>query len=442
MSDRTDSALENGTNDFEKAPGGPSVSSGPQEPEPQPPTEAPDGGSKAYLSLLGGSLGLFISFGWVNCIAVFQAEYETNQLKNYSSSTISWITSSEFFFMLFFSPLSGYLFDNYGPRLPIFIGGFMHIFGLMMTSLSKEYYQFFLSQSVCSGLGTSLIFTPAMTSPMTYFKKRRALAGGITVAGSSLGGVIFPLMVKYLPEVHFGWTMRTCAFLILGLWLITIATISSNLPHGGRKFEIANYTRPFTEPKFLILLGFCYFLYWGLFVPFNYLVISSVECGMSLSMALSMAFNLIPIMNGANLIGRTVPNVLADRYGRFNVLIIMVFFTGVITLALWLPGHSNAALIVYAAIFGITSGTCIGLTPPLVMTIFPPREVGFRIGTALAVAGIAALTSPPIAGAIASNSGGSYENSTIFSGVNFMIATAFLIWLRVQVAGWKPTTKA
>jgi MFS family permease len=66
--------------------------------------------------------------------------------------------------MLFASPLSGYLFDNYGPRLPIFIGGLLHVFGLMMTSLSKEYYQFFLSQSVCSGLGTSLIFTPAMTS--------------------------------------------------------------------------------------------------------------------------------------------------------------------------------------------------------------------------------------------------------------------------------------
>lgn len=181
MSDRTDSTIENGPSDSEKAPGSPSVSSDPTEPKPQPPQEAPEGGTKAYLSLLGGSLGLFISFGWVNCIAVFQAEYETNQLKNYSSSTISWITSSEckapsgiqpdfkltvriVFFMLFFSPLSGYLFDNYGPRLPIFIGGLLHVFGLMMTSLSKEYYQFFLSQSVCSGLGTSLIFTPAMTS--------------------------------------------------------------------------------------------------------------------------------------------------------------------------------------------------------------------------------------------------------------------------------------
>lgn len=66
--------------------------------------------------------------------------------------------------MLFASPLSEYLFDNYGPRLPIFIGGLLHVSGLIMTSLSQEYYQFFLNQSVCSGIGTSLIFTPAMTS--------------------------------------------------------------------------------------------------------------------------------------------------------------------------------------------------------------------------------------------------------------------------------------
>jgi hypothetical protein len=28
---------------------------------------------------------MFVAFGWVNCIALFQAEYETNQLKDYSS---------------------------------------------------------------------------------------------------------------------------------------------------------------------------------------------------------------------------------------------------------------------------------------------------------------------------------------------------------------------
>lgn len=172
------------TAELEKGSPSSSSSSSLAEPKPQAsgPPAAPEGGTKAFLSLLGGSSGLFISFGWVNCIALFQAVYQTNQLKAYSSSEVSWITSSEcesrlpqlavkqqahfnlVFFMLFMSPLSGYLFDNYGPRLPIGIGGLMHVFGLMMTSLSSKYYQFYLAQSVCSGIGTSLIFTPAMTA--------------------------------------------------------------------------------------------------------------------------------------------------------------------------------------------------------------------------------------------------------------------------------------
>lgn len=48
-----------------------------------------------------------------------------------------------------------------------------------------------------------------MTAPMTYFRKRRAIAGGLAITGSSLGGVIFPIMVVHLlPKVGFGWTMR------------------------------------------------------------------------------------------------------------------------------------------------------------------------------------------------------------------------------------------
>lgn len=66
--------------------------------------------------------------------------------------------------MLFFSPVGGRLFDNYGPRVPMAIGTAMHIFGLMMLSASREYYQIMLSQSVCSGIGSSLVFSPAVTA--------------------------------------------------------------------------------------------------------------------------------------------------------------------------------------------------------------------------------------------------------------------------------------
>jgi hypothetical protein len=76
--------------------------------------------------------------------------------------------------MLLFSPIAGKLFDSCGPTLPLAIGSFMHVFGLMMTSLSTKYYQSMLSQSVCSGIGTSLIFSPSMTAVSAksgYFKQ-------------------------------------------------------------------------------------------------------------------------------------------------------------------------------------------------------------------------------------------------------------------------------
>ena len=61
-------------------------------------------------------------------------------------------------------PVAGHWFDRRGPREVILFGTFMHVFGLMMASISKEYYQILLSQGVCSALGASAIFQPGETS--------------------------------------------------------------------------------------------------------------------------------------------------------------------------------------------------------------------------------------------------------------------------------------
>jgi hypothetical protein len=55
------------------------------------PASFPDGGAKAWLAVAGASACLFVSFGWVNCIGVFQEYYQSNQLKEYSTSAIAWI---------------------------------------------------------------------------------------------------------------------------------------------------------------------------------------------------------------------------------------------------------------------------------------------------------------------------------------------------------------
>lgn len=62
--------------------------------------DAPDGGTWAWLCVLGAWCTSFCSFGWLNSIGAFQEYYQTGPLSTYSASTISWIPSLQIFFMM------------------------------------------------------------------------------------------------------------------------------------------------------------------------------------------------------------------------------------------------------------------------------------------------------------------------------------------------------
>lgn len=238
------------------------------------PADFPDGGLEAWLVVLGGWCCLFCSFGWINCIGIFQEFYQLDYLKQYSSSTVSWIPSMEVFMMFLGGPFFGKVFDNYGPRYLLLIGTFFHVFGLMMTSLSKQYYQILLAQGVCSSLGASAVFYSAMSSVGTWFFKNRAAAFGIMASGSSLGGVIFPIMVsKLIPRVGFPWTMRACAFMILGMLVVANLTVKSRLAPKPRKLDIMEFIRPLREPAFALICIASFFFFFGTFLPFNFIIL-------------------------------------------------------------------------------------------------------------------------------------------------------------------------
>lgn len=156
------------------------------------PAGPPDGGSKAWLTTVGAWCCLFCGFGWVNSIGVFQAYYSENQLRDYNQDQIAWILSVQVFLMQGLAPVFGKVFDSYGPHELLIVGTFFHVFGLMMLSLSSEYYQILLSQAVCSGAGASALFYAGTSAVSTWFQKRRALALGIAASGSSVSGLIVP----------------------------------------------------------------------------------------------------------------------------------------------------------------------------------------------------------------------------------------------------------
>lgn len=238
------------------------------------PADFPDGGLEANLVALGSWFCLFCSFGWINCIGVFQEYYEVHLLTGYSSSTVSWIPSMETFMMFLGGPFAGIVFDNYGPRYLLLGGSLLHVFGLMMTSLSTQYYQLFLAQGVCSALGASAVFFAAMNSIGTWFFKKRATAFGVMASGSSLGGVILPIMVlKLIPKIGFPWTMRAVAFMFFGMLAIANLTVKSRLKPRPKKVEIMEFVVPLKEPAFALLCISSFFFFFGTFLPFNFVIL-------------------------------------------------------------------------------------------------------------------------------------------------------------------------
>ena len=139
----------------------------------------------------------------------------------------------------------------------------------------------------------------------------------------------------------------------------------------------------------------------------------------------------------SSVFGRTVPNALADKLGRFNVMIVMSSFTTIIILALWLPATGHIPLLLFAVLFGIGSGAGIGLTPALAAQVSPIKDIGVRSGAIFAISSFAALTGSPIGGQIIADSHGSFRNMIAFSGVSCAVGAALFLAARITIGGIK-----
>ncbi|KAK2836955.1 hypothetical protein FQN49_006553 [Arthroderma sp. PD_2] len=397
------------------------------------PSAYPDGGVEAWTVVFGGFCALFVSFGWINCVGIFQDYYQAHDLKSYSPSSVAWITSLEIFMMYLVAPACGKGFDNFGPRYLLIGGSAFHVFGLMMTSLSTEYYQFLLAQGICSPLGAGFLFYPTMNSTVTWFYKRRALAVGIVASGSSLGGIIMPIMInKLIPMVGFAWAMRTCAFLILGLCIVACSCVKARIPPHPRPLVLKEFFTPFMEMPFVLLTTATFLYCFGMFLPFTFLVLHARRYGVPDS----LATYLVSIFNAASILGRTIPGHLADRMGLFNVVIIMSFFSVIVVFAIWIPSRGTAPDVIFAILFGFASGSLVSLPPSLIAHISDVRKIGVRSGTMFATVSMAVLLGNPIGGSLVPDVvHGDYWKMQVFSGSMLLAGSMFFVFTRVRLAG-------
>ena len=258
----------------------------------------------------------------------------------------------------------------------VYTGSVGMVFCIMMISLCHSFWQFLLAQGVLLGISMALSTWPMVALVGQYFKRSRAAATGIVVAGSSLGGIVWPIVIDRLlnnTSLGFAWTMRILGFAMIPLLVFSCAAAKSPQttpasletgPTSPDEHEKAIVEHKVADPRGAIKTLFkqpslqltclaVFMIYFGLFAPIFYLPSFAAEAGFSTT----LAFYTASIVNGASFLGRILPGFVADRYGKFNCSIVATISSGVVIMC-WTKASSIAGLVIWSAAYGFASGVC------------------------------------------------------------------------------------
>lgn len=407
-----------------------------QNAKPSPP---PNGGVTAWLQVAAAFMIFLNTWGIINTFAVFQTYYESGELFLASSSDISWIGSIQSFLLQVTGLVAGPIYDRGYLRLLLVTGSFMIVFGFMMLSLCTEYWQALLAQAFCVGIGGGLLFTPTVSLLPTWFSTRVGLAIGIASSGSSLGGVIYPIVLyQLISSIGFPWAVRSMAFIALATFVAPVAVMKMRVrPPKPRAIVDWSAFRDvpfmiFTLGVLIVFIGNVTLIFYISFYPTNRGITDA-----------SLEFYMVAIFNAGSFLGRIVPNAISDRIGVFNTFAPITLLLGM-TMFCMLAVHSVAGMIVEAIITGFFSGVVVAL-PPVCFAVLTENKavIGTRIGQGFAIGGLGLLLGGPTAGAILGSAEPLHWTSLwVYGGATVCVAGLVLISVRVMKVGPRLKIKA
>lgn len=322
-------------------------------------------------------------------VGTVQAYLSFHQLSRYSASDVGWITGLYQFLALLLGIQTGPLMDRYGPRLlgPASTG----LIVLMFFFLAEctNYWQFMLCFGVLGGLGAAIASNMAISSISKLFVRQRGLAMGVAFVGSSVGGVIFPFMLRQtLSSIGWKWSCRVLGFVVLGVMVTGCVallpfrrlTSSIHVPQAQHKktSAVINLVAFKSKPFIFVTVGF-FLLEFAISGISGLLPTLAVAAGFKSD----MGYALIAILNGCSCFGRVLPGFVGDRVGHFDVFLLMILITVSFTGAMFVPFGSKSAGVLYAfaALWGFGSGSFVSMTPVCLSKTCDSKDMGRYYGS-------------------------------------------------------------
>ncbi|CAE6484943.1 unnamed protein product [Rhizoctonia solani] len=311
-----------------------------------------EGGLEGWKAVLGCTLVVAATAGWNMMWGVFQAYHSKTLLRGTPDATLSAIGATQNALMTGLAFITGKLGDKYGYKRFIGAGCIVVFLGQFGAAWCHSLWSIFLTQGVLQGLGCGLLLPMIFAIPSQWFRRRRGVATGIVIAGSSMGAAIPSLVVQTMLE-HIGFhkTLLIYSFVQGATMLVGFLFIRVRLPES----QTENKTRKivwvdkqyFKDPIFWSFCTALVFTIFGFMIPFVFISVYTRE---KLPHITDELANLpISVMAFASAIGRTTVGHIGDRIGFVNVFILVILASSFCQAVLWnVTAESYAGIMVFS----------------------------------------------------------------------------------------------
>ncbi|XP_052782946.1 monocarboxylate transporter 12-like [Mya arenaria] len=423
---------------------------------------APDGGwgwAVTFAAFMVGVIldGISFSFG------IFYRELL--QYFEESKSLTSWIISVLNGTYLGIGPIASILVTVYGCRPVAIFGATLASVSFFMCTFSPNVRIMILVYGLLGGAGLGLLYLPAIVSVGHYFKRKRALATGIAVCGSGIGGFVFAPLSEFLIEKYTwkGAMMIISAIVLNGIPIAALLrSLEGSLTYSERKRKVESADRalkgnrlddvsgdkPSNEnsakkccnfdfsstfdfellksPTFIVYGMSSFLCMLGFFIPFTYIPDLVNDMGMTSKQG-AMIISIIGI---TNTVVRVFVGWLADRPWADALLInsVALLIGGAATM--FVPMYDVfGVMATYAVVFGISIAVFVSYRSIIMAELLGIEKLTSSFGLVTMCQGLSAFIGAPIAGAL-SDEAGDYKGAFYLAGITIAFSGVICFPLR------------
>jgi len=330
----------------------------------------------------------------------------------WSRAGISTASTLAFLWMGVGGFLWGSLFDRYGARVVVLLGGLLQGVGLIAASQAQSLPVFLAAYGTAVGLAAGAVYVPLTAATASWFTRHRSLAVSLVSAGLALGTTLIAPLARWLIVTHdWRFAMLTLGFIAWAI-ILPAALLLRPAPVADARSAGVPFAAGASPAGMTVAGALKTPVFWSLALanfaccaahsgPIFHMVAYAADCGV----APLTAATVLGAAGLAALSGRIICGLLADRAGAKRTLVACLALQAV-AIALYLAARDLDTLYAVSMLFGFSYGRAMPLYAILVREYFPAKIMGSVFGVVAMISTLGMALGPPVGGWLFDRFGG------------------------------------